>query len=122
VRADRREGLVEATLDRLGQLGAQLLELLQARLEVGALVGELGEPLPLALVLLLGERVDLAERLPAALEPLDPLRELVAVVALGRLGGSRFEPAARFVGLGLDARSFDVDCAEPLAGFCRRAA
>ena len=60
VRADRRESLVEAALDRLGELGAQLLELLQARLEILALLGQLGEALLLAVVLLLGERVDLA--------------------------------------------------------------
>ena len=36
-------------------------------------------------VLLLRERVDLAERLAAALEPLELVGELVAVVALGRL-------------------------------------
>src|SRR4029079_13402875 len=36
VRADRREGLVEAALDRLGQLRAQLLQLVEARFEVGA--------------------------------------------------------------------------------------
>ena len=34
---DRREGLLEAPLDRLGQVAAQLLELLEAALEVGAL-------------------------------------------------------------------------------------
>src|SRR5215218_9119658 len=85
VRAHRGEGLVEAPLDRLGKLDPQLLELLQARLEVGALIGQLCQALLLALVLLLRERVDLAERFPAALEPLDTRRELLPVVALGRL-------------------------------------
>ena len=64
----------------------------------------------LGVVLLLRERVHLAERLAAALEPLRALGELVAVVALGALVGARvLEPAARLVGLGLDARDLDVD-------------
>ena len=55
------------------------------------------------------ERVDLAERLAAALEPLDALGELVAVVAFGRLRARGLEPAARLVGFGLDAGELDVD-------------
>ena len=51
-------------------------------------VGELVEALLLGLVLLLRERVDLAELLAAALEPLELLGELVAVLALGRLGAA----------------------------------
>ena len=101
---------------------AQLLELVEARFEVRALRRELDEPLLLLLVLLLRERVDLAERLAAALEPLDALGELVAVVAFGRLGAGRFEPAARLVRLGLDARALDVDRAEPLGGLGGRRA
>ena len=104
------ERLGEAPLDRLGQLGAQLLELGEARLEVLALRRELVEPLLLGVVLLLRERVDLAERLAAALEALRALGELVAVVAFGALLGARvLEPAPRLVGLRLDARDLDVD-------------
>ena len=75
------ERLGEAPLDRLRELRAQLLELLQARLQVGALGLELGQPLLLELVLLLGERVDLAELDPPRLEPLDASRQLGAIVA-----------------------------------------
>ena len=104
------ERLGEAALDRLGQLGAELLELGEARLEILALCRELVEARALAVVLLLRERVHLAERLAAALEPLRALGELVAVVALGALLRTRvLEPAARLVGLGLDARDLDVD-------------
>ncbi len=106
----RVEGLGEPRLDRLLQLGAELLELREALLEVGALRCELVEPRLLGVVLLLRERVHLAERLAAALEPVDPLGELVAVVALGGLVGIRvLEAAARFVGLRLDPGDLDVD-------------
>ena len=50
---DRGEGLLEAALDRLGEVAAELLELLEAALEVGALGRQLVEPLLLGLVLLL---------------------------------------------------------------------
>ena len=54
------------------------------------------EPLLLRLVLLARERIDLAERRAARLEPLDARRELVAVVALGRLDVARgLEPPRR---------------------------
>jgi len=96
------EGLGEAPLDGLGQLRTELLELVEARLEVGPLRRELVEALLLGLVLLLRERVDLAERLAAALEPLDRVRELVAVVAFGRRVRVRMlEPAAGLLGLAL---------------------
>src|SRR5439155_16760173 len=58
--ADRGEGLVEPALDGVAELGAELLELLQALLEVRALLDELRQPLLLALVLLFRKRVDLA--------------------------------------------------------------
>src|SRR2546430_4842521 len=115
VLAHRGEGLVEAALDRVVELGAELLELLQARLEVGALRNELGEPLLLPLVLLLRERVDLAERLPAPLEPLDARRELLAVVSFGRLGARVLEPPSRLRGLRFEPRALDVDPGRALA-------
>src|SRR5205823_3967875 len=114
---DGGEGLVEPALDGLGQLGPQLLELLQARLEVFALRDELGETLLLALVLLLGERIDLPESLAAPLEPLDLLRQLVAVVAFRRLGSGLFEPAPGSGGLRLEPRPLHLDGRAPLAGF-----
>ena len=85
MRGDCGERLREAALDSLRELGAQLLELLQARLQVGPLRLELGQPLLLELVLLLGERVDLAELDPPRLEPLGASRQLDVVVALCRL-------------------------------------
>ncbi len=120
VSADRREGVVEAPLDGLGELGPELLELLQARFEILALSDELGEALLLALVLLLRERVDLAEGFAAALEPLDPRRQLLAVVAFGRLRAGVLEPAPRLRGLGVEPRTVDVDGRPPLARLCGR--
>src|SRR5947199_1745316 len=113
--ADGGEGLVEAALDGLGQLRAQLLELLQARLEIGPLSDQLGQPLLLALVLLLGQRVHLAQRLAAPLQALDLAGELVAVVALGRVGTGLLEPPAGLIRLGLDPRALDIDSRPALA-------
>src|SRR5205823_6270185 len=98
----RIERLVEPALDSLRQLGAQLLELGEALLEILALRRELLEARLLDVVLLLCEWVDLAERLAAALEALRPLGELVTVVALGTVvGAGVLEPAPGLVGLGL---------------------
>ena len=116
VGAHGRESLVEAALDGLGELGAQLLELLQARLEVGALVGQLGQPLLLALVLLLRKRVDLSERLAAALEPLDPGGRAPRGLRPRRLGSGFLEAAARLTGLCLEPRALDVDASGALTG------
>ena len=113
---DRRERLVEAGLDRLRQVVAQLLELGEARLEVLPLHGQLLEALLLGLVLLLRKRVDLPELHEPAVVALELLGELVAVVALGRLGAGRLEPPPRLVALGVGARELDVDRRQPLAG------
>src|SRR5204862_7794003 len=100
----------EPPLDRLRELHAQLLELGKALFEILALRGQLLEPRLLRVVLLLRERVHLAERLPPALQPLGTLRELVAVVALGALVRPRMvETAPRLVRLRLDARDLDLD-------------
>ena len=115
-----RERLLEAALDGLGELVAQALELLQALLEVGALVAELGEPLLLALVLLLRERVDAAERLAAALEALELLGQLLGIVALGRLGAGLLDPALELLRLGRERRELDVDRRRTLTGLGRR--
>ena len=107
---DGVEGLGEAPLDGLGQLVAKLLELGEARLEVGPLRDELLEPLLLGFVLLVRERIDLAEGFATALEPLDGGDELVAVVALRRFVCARLvEPPACFVGFRVDASRLDLD-------------
>src|SRR5581483_5852677 len=63
VALDGVERLREAALDRVRELGAELLELGEAFLEVGALRGELLEAHLLGLVFLGRERVDGAELL-----------------------------------------------------------
>src|SRR4029079_15943176 len=68
VAADGLERVGETPLDRLGQLVAELLELGQAVFESAPLGGELLEACLLRLVLLVGERVDLAQGLAPALE------------------------------------------------------
>src|SRR5207302_587579 len=65
---DGRERLREAPLDRFRQLAAELVQLGERALEVGALRPQLIAVLLLARVLLLRERVDAAERLAAALQ------------------------------------------------------
>src|SRR5579859_4840554 len=74
-----------AQLDGLGQFLSQLLELLQALLEIGALRRQLVEPFLLGVVLLFRERVHLAERLAAAVETLRALGEHFAIVAFRAL-------------------------------------
>ena len=104
----------EAALHRCSELVAQVGELLQALLEVLALGLELHEPFLLRLVLLLRERVDLAELDSPQLEALRAGGELVAVVALGRLRGRLLEPAARVCGLRLDPGQLDLDLGRAL--------
>ncbi len=119
---DGGEGLLEAALDRLGQVAAQLLELLEAPLEVAALRRELVEALLLGLVLLLRERVHLAELLAAPVEALEPRGQLLGVVTLGGFGSGRVETAAGLLDLGAGARELDVDRREPLGRLDGRAA
>src|SRR5207245_1110877 len=105
-----------ARLDGARQLVAQLLELLEALLEVGALHRELLEPDLLRLVLLLRQRVDLAELLAPLLVALEPVGELVAILALRRLLAGCLEPPLRLVALRVGARQLDVDRREALTG------
>ncbi len=106
---DRRERLREPALDRLGELGPQPFELLQALLEILPLSREIVEPLLLRLVLLARQRIDLTERRTARLETLDTGRELVPIVALRRCHSSRrLESAGRFARLRVDSRDLDL--------------
>src|SRR5438067_2432403 len=109
------ERLLEAALDRLGQLLPQLLQLREAPLEVLALGRELGQPLLLFLVLLLGKGVHSAERLAPALEAREPLGEGVGVVPLSRCRAGPLESPARRRLLGLQPRHLDVNRRRPLA-------
>ena len=118
---DGCERLLEPALDGLRELVAQALELLQALLEVGALVAELGEALLLALVLLLRQWIDAAQRLAATLEPDELLGQLLGVVALGRLGAGLFDPSLELLRLGRERRELDVDGRRSLAGLGRGA-
>src|SRR5262249_20822788 len=115
VLADASEGLLEAALDRLRQLRAKLLELLEALLEILPLLYQLLDALLLALVLLLGERIDLAERLAAAAELLQRSLQLLPIVALGGVGGGGLQPAVGLAALGSDGGELDVDGSGPLA-------
>ena len=83
---DGSERLGEARLDRPRQVVAQLLELARATSRDRRAAPKLLEPHFLGVVLLLGERVDLAELLAAAVVALELLGELVAILALGGLG------------------------------------
>jgi hypothetical protein len=111
---DRCVRVGEAALDRRSKLVAQVGELLQALLEVLALRFQLREPLLLGLVLLLRERVDLAELDPPLLETLGSGGELFAVVTLGRLGGRLLEPSACVGSLRLDPGQLDLDLGRAL--------
>ncbi len=114
VELDRSEGLLEALRDRLGEVAAEGLELGEALLEVGTLRRELVEALLLCLVLLLGQRVDLAELLAAALQAVEPRRELVTVVALRRLRSGGVEPPLGLLAVGVDPRQLDLEGARAL--------
>ena len=98
---DGGKRLFEPPLDGLRQLAPQVLELGEAPLQVLALRLQLREPLLLGLVLLFRERVDLPQRLVPAPQALEPLAELLAVVALRRFRAGRLEPTPRLLGLGL---------------------
>ena len=104
-------------------MSAELLELREARLEILPLRCELVEVQLLRLVLLLRQRVHLAERLAAALETLRALCELFAVVSLGALvGAGVLEPSPCLVRLGLDAGDLDVDSRDTRGGARQRLA
>src|SRR5262249_54870897 len=108
VARDGLEGLGEPRVDGLGQLGAQLLELGEAALDVLALLDEAVQALLLALLVGLRERVDLAELLAAAFEALRALGEGVAVVALRRLGVDLGEATAGVGEAGAEAGVSDL--------------
>ena len=75
-------------LDGLREVVSERRELLEASLEVLPLRGQLRQSCLLLFVLLLGQRVHLAERLAPAFEPFHLVRELVTVVAVrGRSAG-----------------------------------
>ena len=111
--------LVEALGDRGGEVADQPAQLAQRPLEVGDLLAGLVVAAPRLLVLLLGERVDRAELLAAALEPLDLVRERGLLVgrqrldaldrrragALGDLGPAAHELAEALLGV----RALDLE-------------
>src|SRR5262249_51593518 len=99
---DRLEGGVEARIDRVREPRAQVLELGEALLEILALLDELCEPLLLTLVLLLGERVHLADGLEPALRARQLLdHRLTRLVA--RLDRLIADAARQLVGLAAPA-------------------
>ena len=113
---DGGERLREPPLDRLRQLPPELVQLVERPLEVGALRAQLLEVLLLPLVLLLRERIDAAELLAPALEP---LRASPASSSRGPSAGSAVrlrEPASRLRRLGLEPRQLDLDRGRSLAG------
>ncbi len=108
------EGLREPAVDRFGQLVAELAQLVEGALEILALRAQLGQPLLLARVLLLRERVDAAELIAAALQPVELLHQLVAR-PFGRLRRrSLLEATLRFGPLRLEPRVLDVDSGDAL--------
>ena len=120
-----RVRLREALLDRLRQLGAQLLELRRAsRSRSSRSLDQLLEPLLLARVLLGGERVDLAELLPAAREPLDLRAQRVAPPRrpAARPRASSGSRASDLLALALEPGRLDLDLREPLGRLGRLAA
>src|SRR5207245_10725463 len=100
----------------LREVVAERRELLEALLEVPSLRRELGEPRLLLVVLLLRERVDLAHPFAPALEPLDLVGELVAVVAHGGRSSRGLQPPAPCLRLRFDASTVDLNGAQPRAG------
>src|SRR5262249_29174722 len=89
-------------------------ELAQALGGVGALAGEVVEPLLLRLVLLARERVHLAELLAPAFEALELRGELVAVAVVDRLRARCIEAALCAGALRIGAGELDVERAQPL--------
>src|SRR5439155_25305487 len=118
---DGVERLREAPLDRLGELIAEPLQLLERPLEVLALRAQLVQALLLAGVLLLGERVDPAELHSATLQPLELFGQLLAS-PFRRLRSRVVEPPGRLVALGLEPGDLDVDSRNALRGLRERAA
>ena len=118
VRLHRRIRLGEAAVDRLRQLAAQLVQPGEAQLQVRGLRAQLGEMLLLAVVLLLRERVDAAECLPAALEPLERCLQLFAR-AVGCVLARLPEAAPRVRRLGIEPSELDLDLRNSGRGLMR---
>jgi len=117
---DGGEGLGEASLDRFRELAPEPVELGERALEIGPLVSELLEVLLLPLVLLLRERIDAAQELPTALEPIQLRRQLLART-LGRLRVRLREAAARLGRLRVEPRQLDLDGGRTFSGAGRLA-
>ena len=96
-------------LDGVRQLGAQPLELVERGLEIAPLRRQIVEPRLLGVVFLLRERIDTPERFAAALEPLELVGKLLAVVTFRRVGPGFVKPLPRRVRLGTQPRELDVD-------------
>ena len=117
---DRLERLVEAALDGLCELVTELRDLRERRLEILPLRCELVEALLLRLVLLLRQRVDLAELLASRVESLGAGRELGPIVALGGLVRARgVETTCCLLGLGLETCEVDLHGRRPLVRLVR---
>ena len=84
-----RERLLERLADLTVRVAHEGLELAQRRLEIGALALELLDVRERLVVLGLRERVDRAELLAPAGEPLDPGLQVVDLLVRERLGGRR---------------------------------
>src|SRR6185503_17102385 len=134
-RRNSGERLVEATVDGLRQLVAKRRQLGERRLEIRTLGRELLETLLLGLVLLLGEWIDLPERLATRFEPGHARGELVAVHGVGvvrrlglglarvRSGYQRLvETPSRLPRLAVEPRQLDLDPVHPLGRLVERVA
>ena len=119
---DLGERLLEAPLDRLGELVAQPARARsRERSRSSRCAGELLEARLLARVLLGRERVDLSERLAPALEPRHLRAQLFRLLIGQRLRlGLLRQPPKHLLALGLQAGALDPDRGEPFRRLGRR--